>query len=118
MTSLTLPYATSALESSLPGSDLKPAMDAHTASLDAYCRSVTKGRRRATFRTDLERTVAGRLAAVVAFVKRCILGWVFSMVFRDCGVGTPIDPHDLLRSMYYEMWTPVWVCGTSQPGYT
>ena len=38
MTSLTLPYATSALKSSLPGSDLKPAMDAHTASLDAYCR--------------------------------------------------------------------------------
>ena len=40
---------------------------------------------------------------------RCLLGWVF----RHCGVGTPIDPHDLLRSL---RWTPVGV--GPQPGYT
>ena len=38
-----------------------------------------------------------------------VLGWVF----RHCGVGTPIDPHDLLRSL---RWTPVGV--GPQPGYT
>ena len=38
-----------------------------------------------------------------------LLGWVF----RHCGVGTPIDPHDLLRSL---RWTPVGV--GPQPGYT
>ncbi len=41
--------------------------------------------------------------------KKCVLGWVF----RHCGVGTPIDPHDLLRSL---RWTPVGV--GPQPGYT
>ena len=38
-----------------------------------------------------------------------LLGWVF----RHCGVGTPIDPHDLLRSL---RWTTVGV--GPQPGYT
>ena len=37
MTSLTLPYATSALEDDFPGSDLQDAKGAHIASLDAYC---------------------------------------------------------------------------------
>ena len=27
-----------------------------------------------------------------------------ALAFRHCGVGTPIDPHDLLRSL---RWTPV-----------
>ena len=39
--------------------------------------------------------------------------WVLGWVFRHCGVGTPIDPHDLLRSL---RWTPVGV--GPQPGYT
>ena len=55
---------------------------------------------------------AGRLGALGlegGRGQRHILGWVF----RHCGVGTPIDPHDLLRSL---RWTPVGV--GPQPGYT
>ena len=55
-------------------------------------------------------TIDSDLATLFTFTPRTrVLGWVF----RHCGVGTPIDPHDLLRSL---RWTPVGV--GPQPGYT